>query len=42
VEEAMEAMGPGFETTIEPDEAFRDVLNKRYAQYRKLGECVSH
>ncbi len=42
VEEAMEAMGPGFETTIEPDEAFRDVLNKRYAQYRKLGESVSH
>ncbi len=42
VEEAMEAMGPGFESTIEPDEAFRDVLNKRYAQYRKLGECVSH
>lgn len=42
VEEAMEAMGPGFESTIEPDEAFRDVLNKRYAQYRKLGESVSH
>jgi L-ribulokinase len=42
VEEAMEAMGPGFESTIEPDAALRDVLNKRYHQYRKLGEAVSY
>lgn len=41
VEEAMEAMGPGFENSIEPDSACREILDKRYAQYRKLGESIS-
>lgn len=37
VEEAMTAMGQGFEKTYVPDEAHREVYNRRYDRYKKLG-----
>ncbi len=38
VEEAMAAMGQGFEKTFEPDPAVRSVYERRYVRYQKLGE----
>jgi len=40
VEDAMQAMGRGFETEYIPDTSKAEVYNKRYAQYKKFGGCV--
>ena len=37
VEDAMNAMGSGFEITYFPDEKRVDFFQKRYQQYKKLG-----
>lgn len=37
VEEAMQAMGPGFENTYQPDKAKAAHYEKRYRQYRRWG-----
>lgn len=37
VEEAMTAMGQGFEKTYVPNETHREVYNRRYDRYKKLG-----
>ncbi|PAW94750.1 ribulokinase [Mucilaginibacter sp. MD40] len=41
VEEAMHAMGGGFDVSYEPNEANHEIYNKRYAQYKGLGEFVA-
>lgn len=38
VEEAMAAMGRGFEKSYMPDPLVRDIYARRYARYKKLGE----
>ena len=40
VEEAMEAMGQGFDVTYHPNEERRAYYAKRYAQYRSLGRFI--
>ena len=40
VEDAMQAMGRGFETEYIPDTSKAEIYNKRYAQYKKFGGCV--
>ena len=40
VEDAMQAMGRGFETEYIPDKSKAEIYNKRYAQYKKFGGCV--
>jgi L-ribulokinase len=40
VEEAMEAMGQGFERTYEPDAAMVNVYAKRYERFKSLGEAI--
>ena len=40
VEEAMEAMGQGFDATYHPNEEHRAYYAKRYAQYRALGQFM--
>lgn len=42
VEEAMEAMGQGFERTYEPRPDMVAIYAKRYEQYQKLGEFVAN
>jgi L-ribulokinase len=40
VEEAMKAMGQGFDTTYYPDKAKTVIYNKRYERYKKLGTFI--
>jgi len=40
VEDAMQAMGRGFETEYIPDKSKAEIYNKRYVQYKKFGGCV--
>lgn len=40
VEEAMAAMGQGFDKEYFPDKERSNIYNKRYERYKKLGECV--
>ncbi|TAN11852.1 MAG: ribulokinase [Chitinophagaceae bacterium] len=40
VEEAMAAMGQGFDKEYFPDKNKSDIYHKRYERYQKLGECV--
>lgn len=40
VEEAMQAMGAGFDKTYEPDETNADLLNRRYKKYITLCEMA--
>ncbi len=40
VEQAMEAMGPGFDVTYEPNKAVVGYYEKRYEQYKALGTFV--
>jgi L-ribulokinase len=37
VEEAMEAMGQGFEVTYQPDEQRAGIYENRYLKYKALG-----
>ncbi|MBD1393369.1 ribulokinase [Mucilaginibacter glaciei] len=41
VEEAMSAMGGGFDATYEPNPALQAVYQKRYQQYQKLGGHIA-
>jgi L-ribulokinase len=41
VEEAMAAMGKGFDVTYYPNKSHADIYRKRYANYNKLGEFVA-
>ena len=38
VEEAMAAMGRGFDMTYKPDQSVREIYDRRYQRYLKLGE----
>ena len=38
VEEAMAAMGRGFDMTYKPDQSVREIYDRRYRRYLKLGE----
>jgi L-ribulokinase len=40
VEDAMQAMGRGFETTFYPDASKAEVYNKRYERYKKFGRAI--
>jgi L-ribulokinase len=40
VEDAMQAMGRGFETEYFPDKEKAEIYKKRYEQYKKLGTCI--
>jgi L-ribulokinase len=40
VEDAMQAMGQGFDTTYYPDKAKAEIYNKRYQSYKKLGTFI--
>ena len=40
VEDAMQAMGRGFEREYIPDTSKAEIYNRRYAQYKKFGGCV--
>jgi L-ribulokinase len=42
VEEAMNAMGPGFDSTYTPDKSRSAVYEKRYAAYIKLGSAIEN
>lgn len=42
VEDAMEAMGQGFDTTYYPDEKLTAIYNTRYQQYSQLGNFIEH
>ena len=42
VEEAMKAMGGGFDVEYHPDKTKQSVYEKRYKQYQKLGEFVAN
>lgn len=42
VEEAMAALGRGFDEAYQPDTNLTEVYNKRYGRYMKLGEFVAH
>jgi L-ribulokinase len=41
VEEAMAAMGRGFDVIYEPNDALRDIYQQRYNQYSSLGKFVA-
>ena len=41
VEDAMKAMGQGFEKTYHPDPSKKDIYAKRYQRYQELGAFVS-
>lgn len=40
VEDAMQAMGSGFETEYVPDKSKAEIYKKRYTMYKKFGNCV--
>lgn len=40
VEDAMQTMGQGFDTTYYPDKAKSKIYNKRYKRYKKLGTFI--
>jgi L-ribulokinase len=40
VEDAMDAMGPGFDMEYHPNPANVAVFKKRYEQYKKLGSVI--
>ncbi|RYF97302.1 MAG: ribulokinase [Chitinophagaceae bacterium] len=40
VEDAMQAMGQGFETTYFPDETKTSIYNKRFERYKQLGAFI--
>ena len=40
VEDAMQAMGRGFETEYFPDKSKAELYQKRYALYKKFGSCI--
>ncbi len=40
VEDAMQAMGRGFETTFYPDASKAEVYQKRYERYKKFGHAI--
>jgi L-ribulokinase len=40
VEDAMQAMGRGFETTFYPDASKAEVYQKRYERYKKFGNAI--
>jgi L-ribulokinase len=40
VEDAMQAMGRGFETTFYPDESKAKIYQKRYERYKKFGNAI--
>ncbi len=40
VEEAMQAMGQGFDAVYHPDEAVVALYQKRYEKYKRLGSCI--
>jgi L-ribulokinase len=40
VEDAMKAMGQGFDTTYYPDETRTTIYNKRYEHYKRLGKFI--
>ncbi|MDP4214101.1 MAG: ribulokinase [Bacteroidota bacterium] len=42
VEDAMKAMGPGFDTTYTPDQSRASVYEKRYTAYLKLGNSIEN
>lgn len=42
VEDAMQAMGQGFEKTYEPDASLVDYYQKRYQQYLQLGNIIEN
>ncbi len=42
VEEAMEAMGQGFDANYHPDRARSAIYEKRYSDYKRLGEAVEN
>jgi len=42
VEDAMESIGQGFDTTYTPDKQNADLYRKRYAKYTALGEFIEH
>jgi L-ribulokinase len=41
VEDAMQAMGQGFEKTYYPDESKTSIYNKRFQRYKELGAFIS-
>jgi L-ribulokinase len=40
VEDAMKAMGQGFDITYYPDKTKKKIYNKRYKQYKHLGNFI--
>lgn len=42
VEEAMQAMGQGFDAEYRPDKTMSALYEKRYAKYKQLGNFVEH
>ncbi len=42
VEDAMQVMGQGFDTTYYPDENLTNIYNTRYTQYTQLGNFIEH
>lgn len=42
VEEAVKAMGQGFEKTYKPNKEASAMYNQRYARYKKLGHFIEH
>ncbi|HET9431851.1 MAG TPA: ribulokinase, partial [Chitinophagaceae bacterium] len=42
IEDAMEAMGQGFEKTVYPDKTKTGTYSKRYDQYRRLGNFIEY
>jgi L-ribulokinase len=42
VEEAMKAMGQGFDAEYYPDESRTHIYDKRYADYKKLGNAIEN
>ena len=40
VEDAMQAMGQGFDTTYYPDKTKTEIYTKRYERYKKLGTFI--
>ena len=40
VEDAMEAIGQGFDATYSPDKKNTGLYKKRYAKYTELGEFI--
>ncbi|HTQ63781.1 MAG TPA: ribulokinase [Puia sp.] len=42
VEDAMNAMGQGFDTTYHPRKSNVDIYTKRYSRYKELGHFIEH